>query len=377
MGGALLARGMGSFFKKCACGRPARCPHNYTVRYRDLAGRQREESGYATQQTARDRLVHLYTTKCNAPAALLEERRRMARMTFAEYTEYWRTRQRHLVDYSTGRKHRSHLTAHLYPELGDHRMESISPLIIERFITGMERRNIQPGTQRNVYGLLRTVLLDAVRKGAIATDPTLGIKTRDYHPPRSIIPTVEYATAAARTAHFQLGLMITMMRGCGLRNGEARAINVNNVISDDVYRVTCQIHHNTYRPAPLKHRRPGEFRDVPLPRSVKEAIERFEQQHGTTDEGYLLRGPNGFFTYRIESTRAAKLHTVLPPPDGMTLSGYRDLFASVCLEHGIPITDVSEWLGHRKIETTYRAYRHVMPGSLARARQAVDRALAT
>jgi hypothetical protein len=103
-------------------------------------------------------------------------------------------------------------------------------MITERYITGMERRNIQPGTQRNVYGLLRAVLLDAVRKGAIATDPTLGIKTRDYVPPRSIIPTVEYATAAARTVDFQLGLMITMMRGCGLRNGEARAVNVNNVI---------------------------------------------------------------------------------------------------------------------------------------------------
>ncbi|MEW9516103.1 hypothetical protein [Streptomyces tubercidicus] len=68
---------------------------------------------------------------------------------------------------------------------------------------------------------------------------------------------------------------------------------------------------------------------------------------------------------------------MLPPPDGMTLSGYRDLFASVCLEQGIPMTDVSEWLGHRKIEKTYRAYRHVMPGSLARARQALDHTLAT
>jgi hypothetical protein len=29
-------------------------------------------------------------------------------------------------NYSTGRKRRSHLTAHLYPELGEHRMESIS-----------------------------------------------------------------------------------------------------------------------------------------------------------------------------------------------------------------------------------------------------------
>ncbi|WP_411136646.1 hypothetical protein [Streptomyces sp. C10] len=237
-------------------------------------------------------------------------------MTFSEYAENWRTRQRHVVDYSTGRRYRSHLTTHLYPELGDYRIEATSPLTIERFITGMERRNVKPGTLHNVYGLLRTVPPDAVRKGAINSDPTLGIKTRPYIPPRSVIPTVEYTTAATRKADAQLGLVVTMMRGCGLRNVEARAVNINNVISDDIYRVSDQIHHNTYRPAPLKHRHPGEFRDVPLPRSVRETIERIEQRHGTTDEGYLLRGPNGYFTYGIESTRAATLHATLPPPKG-------------------------------------------------------------
>ncbi|MCR8576355.1 N-terminal phage integrase SAM-like domain-containing protein [Streptomyces sp. Isolate_219] len=173
---------MGSLFKRCACVRPARCPHSYTVRYRDLAGRQREEGGYATQQTARDRLVYLYVTKRGAPAALLEERRRLGRMTFSEYAENWWTRQRHVVDYSTGRSYPSHLTTHLYPQLGNYRIEAISPLTIERFITGMERRNVKPGTLHNAYGLLRTVLLDAVRKGALNSDPTLGIKTRPYIP---------------------------------------------------------------------------------------------------------------------------------------------------------------------------------------------------
>lgn len=60
-----------------------------------------------------------------------------------------------------------------------------------------------------------------------------------------------------------------MMVGCGLRNGEARAANVNNVVADDVYRVHERILSNTHRPAKLKHRRAGEFREVPLPRSVR------------------------------------------------------------------------------------------------------------
>ncbi|MFD4028812.1 hypothetical protein ACFWRV_35665 [Streptomyces sp. NPDC058576] len=61
-----------------------------------------------------------------------------------------------------------------------------------------------------------------------------------------------------------------------------------------------QIHSSTLKPAKLKHRRAGEFREVPLPRSVREAIERYEEKHGTTKDGYRLRGPGGYFTEGME-----------------------------------------------------------------------------
>ncbi|MEU1182352.1 hypothetical protein ABZ464_32875 [Streptomyces sp. NPDC005820] len=87
---------------------------------------------------------------------------------------------------------------------------------------------------------------------------------------------------ALQAADNFLALEIVMMVGCGLRNGEARAVNINNVVAGDVYRVHEQIHSNTHRPVKLKHRKAGEFREVPLPRSVREAMERYEEKHGTT-----------------------------------------------------------------------------------------------
>ncbi|MDX2682477.1 hypothetical protein [Streptomyces soliscabiei] len=66
---------------------------------------------------------------------------------------------------------------------------------------------------------------------------------------------------------------------------------------------TRQIHSNTHKPAKLKHRKAGEFREDPLPRSVREAMERFEEKHGTTQDGYLLRGPSGYYTEPMERRR--------------------------------------------------------------------------
>ncbi|MET9933676.1 MULTISPECIES: site-specific integrase [unclassified Streptomyces] len=165
------------------------------------------------------------------------------------------------------------------------------------------------------------------------------------------------------------------MTGCGLRNGEARAVNGHNILAQDVYRARERIHSNTYKPAKLKHRKAGEFQEVPLPRSVREAIERREEKHGTTKDGYLLRGPSGYCTEPMERHRVRKLFADLPPEEGVGMYGFRHYFASNALGSGIPITDVAEWLGHKSIEETYRVYRHLVPGSITKAARILDAGL--
>ncbi|MFI9293759.1 tyrosine-type recombinase/integrase [Streptomyces gardneri] len=189
------------------------------------------------------------------------------------------------------------------------------------------------------------------------------------------IPSLAFVKKALVVADEDLALEIVMMAGCGLRNGKARAVNVNNVVAPDVYRVCEQIHSNTHKPAKLKHRRVGEFREVPLPRSVREAIERYVDKHGTTKDGYLLRGPSDFYTEPMERRRVKRLFADLSPEEGIGMYGFRHYFASNALGSGIPITDVAEWMGHKSIEETYRTYRHLMPGSITKAARILDAGL--
>jgi integrase len=44
------------------------------------------------------------------------------------------------------------------------------------------------------------------------------------------------------------------------------------------------------------------------------------------------------------------------------------------LAEGIPITEVSRWLGHKSIEVTHQIYVHLVPSSFDRARTALDTA---
>ncbi|MFC9914079.1 tyrosine-type recombinase/integrase [Streptomyces sp. NPDC059862] len=108
---------------------------------------------------------------------------------------------------------------------------------------------------------------------------------------------------------------------------------------------------------------------------MREATERYEEKHGTTKDGYLLRGPSGYCAEPMERRRVQKLFKTLPAEDGVGMYSFRHYFASNAFGNGIPISDVKEWMGHKSIEATYRTYRHLMPGSITKAARILDAGL--
>ncbi|MER7668181.1 tyrosine-type recombinase/integrase [Kitasatospora sp. NPDC096128] len=379
-----LVRGMGSFFKECEHpeSRWSRCPHEYKIRYRNAAGRQTEESGFATQDKAKARLIEVYQARKNAPQSQRKAERiqKYGPMQFEPYVEEWKASQRHLGAASL-RHLDSLLEHHLYPAFRSRRMGTFDHKVVEAFIQTMERNGVGLATQSNAFDKLKSILLDANRLGLYDENPFDGVKPPQYDPKRAVIPSLSQLQEI-RTAGDDAFLVIAdLMSGCGLRNGEATAVNINNIVADDVYRVTEQVNQTTKDYAPLKHRKKGDYRDVPLPARVKLTIEWYADKYGTVD-GYLLRHPrdlNKPFPYHILSNRWQRLVKQaddIDIPEGMTLYGLRHFFASNCLTHNIPITDVAEWMGHKSIDVTFKIYRHLMPGSISRAAQLLDLGLA-
>jgi integrase len=55
-----------------------------------------------------------------------------------------------------------------------------------------------------------------------------------------------------------------------------------------------------------------------------------------------------------------------------TFHDLRHAFASTALAEGVPISEVSRWLGHKSITTTVDLYGHLVPEASGRARDALD-----
>ncbi|WP_234439338.1 MULTISPECIES: tyrosine-type recombinase/integrase [Streptomyces] len=370
-----LIRGMGSYFKTCSCKRQGGCAHLYAIRFRDGTGRQREETGYPTQDDALSRLAQLYSEKRSTPVQQAEMKRTLGKQRFSAYASTWLPRQRHFAP-GTVRTVTQLLDRQILPALESRRINSFSPTVVDDFIMSMEERKVGLATQQNAFDTLKKILRDAHRRGGIADDPFQGVVPPEYIPNRITIPMLEEIHALKEVGSKGLVVIIDLMSGCGHRNGEAFAAHLDGMVADDVYRITEQIEGRTRQRAPLKHRKAGEFREVPMPATVRESLLRYVHDLGTDKNGYLLRTQRspywGHSTLDYQWSAARKRAGIKRKLNPYSL---RHFFASNCLSRGIPITDVAEWMGHSNINMTYRIYRHLMPASIGRAAKVLEAGL--
>ena len=118
---------------------------------------------------------------------------------------------------------------------------------------------------------------------------------------------------------------VWLMHGCGLRIGEALAVNLRCRINrGTTLRVREQV-NPAAQLRPLKFRQAGEFRDIPLPEYVSEAIDKHVAEHGTTPRRVPVPGPQvqarhppqlpgGLPARRRQGRAAAGVHPALAAP---------------------------------------------------------------
>lgn len=62
-------------------------PHPYSIRFRDVLGRQREESGYGTQDNAIERLTQVYAEKKAMAPSVAAAHRELGQQTVEQYAK--------------------------------------------------------------------------------------------------------------------------------------------------------------------------------------------------------------------------------------------------------------------------------------------------
>ena len=337
--------------KRCDCPRArwSKCEHSWTVRYWiDGGTRQREKSFKRNYKAAQQ-----FATQIEADKLSVHFGDAPPPISFKDYASQWLESQP--ASPGTMKIYESALRVHLLPTLGHRKLPDVAA---DREAVTKLLKSLSPGVQKPAYTALSALLSEAERSGRITVNRLRAIRLSPPPAQRKLrFATHDELTKLAEGLG-DLAPMIWIMRGTGIRPGECLALRKSDFVNGHLRVSRQQTRHD--RQAPLKARKPGEYRDVPCPGYVRQMVDDMP-------DGPLF----GVMDARVFNQRFRRA------ADAAGLIGFRphDLrhtFASVTLAAGAPITDVARWLGHANIQVTYATYSHFIPSSFDTAKDALD-----
>ncbi|MFK0297151.1 tyrosine-type recombinase/integrase [Streptomyces sp. NPDC090442] len=311
-------------------------------------------------------------------------------VTVRAYAADWL--ERRLVGENTHRNYDSFLRLHLLPQLGRKTLAAVERADIDRFFAALSTR-LSASTVHDRMTLVRNLFQTAVDERRIPRSPVDGAKL-----PRvgtgavdeDAIPTREEVDLIAGHIGPYYRLSVYLQAGAGLRVSEALAFATQcrraGILREQVRR-TAHRADCPDRFVPLKHRTPAAYRDVPLPAFLEQEIEAHLRRWGATSVGgrdvlFARRGAAAgamptATTYGADFRRAVRAAGLLGRDRTLKYTPHtlRHFFASTALAHGVPLHEVSRWLGHASIKTTVDIYGHLVPAAWERCRQALEQGL--
>lgn len=158
---------------------------------------------------------------------------------------------------STWARDESALRVHVYPEIGDRAIGSLTPVDIRRLVVKWSE-DLAPRSVRRIYGTLRAALNYAVEIDRMARTPCRGIHLLAVGPVKVTVPDPQQLIRLADAIDPDYSAMIWLGAVLGLRWGEVAGLRVGNV---DVLRKTVTIAEQVTRGR-------GGAGDIGSPKSV-------------------------------------------------------------------------------------------------------------
>jgi integrase len=289
------------------------------------------------------------------------------------YLERWLTDHvKPSVSESTYRSREGTVRLHILPTLGDRSLHKIAAADVQRLYRQLEKDGVGGRTRQLVHATLRRAFNQAVRQGAISTNPLALVDA-----PRHVAAQIEPLTARQAQAFLdairgdRLETLFVLAIYTGLRQGELFALRWDDVdlrAGEIHVRRTTSEANDTGKPVVLDSpktragRRPVRLTSQAAAalrahrkRAMADAGGAEPSEYVFTDSaGQLLRRSNVLRRSYYPALAKAKLPRI-------RFHDLRHTFATLLLAGGVHPKVAQEMLGHAKISTTLDTYSHVLP----------------
>lgn len=349
----------------------------WQVRWRDENGQQQKRSFPKKAGTDPETCAEAFDAQRKADTDRGEWiDPRLGRTPFRDYAPIWMKSRLHKP--GTVDTYERHLRNHITPAFGGLGLAAIRATTVQQWVKDLQAvKGLAPRTVETIYGIFSSIMRGAIRDGYLRKSPCIDIRLPDISPTvvHLLSPAQVVALAAAMPERY--GLLVLLGAGAGLRQGEAFGLALDRVDrTTGMITIDQQVVVVDRRPVLASPKTPASVRDVPMPGFVLDAVLKQVELLSLGPDDVLCRTARGTLLRRDYFNKKVWKPAVAAAglPGGSTFHDLRHTFASTALAEGVPISEVSRWLGHKSITTTVDLYGHLVPEASGRARSALDRA---
>jgi integrase len=255
----------------------------------------------------------------------------------------------------------------------------------QALVDGLSARGLSASSVRNVLNPLQVICRRAIHAGAISVDPTAGLMLPKSRGKRDRIVSPEYAQLLIEALPEEDRALWATAFYAGLRIGEIRALRWSDVdLSGSLLHVRRGWDEYNGSQDPKSE---AGARKVPIAEPLRRELAAHGLRTGRTGDD-LVFGRIGSRPF-VRSTVRARALTAWgwkqePAPDGgrqkdgrrklvwvkdredaldpVTPHEARHCAASYLIAAGLNAKELSVYIGHSDIRTTYNRYGHLMPG---------------
>lgn len=318
-------------------------------RYKDWTGetKQHKKCGFKTQKEAKE-----YERQ------FLDKLEGSSDITFSGLTNYYLEDCKARLRYSTFVNKEYLFQKHLLPYFGEYKINNISPVVVRSWQTAMMNKGYSATYLKTVNNQLSAIMNFAVRLYGLKQNPchitgSMGKKKANL---KNFWTPEEFEQFISYFANEPIGkTAFTVLFYSGMRIGELLALTYSDF---NFPKNTLRINKSYAKiknkeiispPKTLKSNR-----TISMPVSVMEMVKDYFKSCNTFDISCrLFPVTKNYFERAIQKgcentgVRKIRIHDI------------RHSHASMLMNLGVPIKQISERLGHENIETTLETYSHL------------------
>jgi integrase len=303
-----------------------------------------------------------------------------AKTTVTQYLNFWFDSVTK-VKASTKMRYRQLADLHVIPQVGNVALHKLAATHIDCVISACEKSGLGATTRRNVFAVLRKCLNDAVKRDLIAINPTSKVEAPSpLKKQHKIWTAAEAQKFLDHTKTHRLHPLFVLSIYTGMRQGEALSLQWGD-IDWKRGRITIQRSLTDVKGRAVIGETAKTFagiRTVDVPAAVMDALDKHRgrmmiDSYPTSATSLVFVSRNGGvmdrnglvkWTFKPQSKKAG-----VPI---ITWHQMRHSAATMLLESGVPITNVSKLLGHASPVITAMIYSHVTDGGMQQVAKAME-----